>query len=182
MSRLLIELTIVPDNLSSCSISDSWKKLESKIWSNRMSASNINFRLLHPINYSNLRSDFKRVKQWREQLSPRSILTDINHVDIFAMRITRVGCCIVATVTHLQTSELFMAPKETVPESSGLHVTEMLSQIEIRSCHLRGGRVANLEHAHVHVETGYRVSVPCTISREGAASWRSFNAGRNVTD
>lgn len=34
---------------------------------------------------------------------------------------------------------------ETVPVSSGLHVTEMLSQIEIRSCHLR---VANLEHVY----------------------------------
>lgn len=82
----------------------------------------------------------------------RSILTDINRAEIFVVRITWVGCCIVTAVTRLQTSELFMAPKETVPESSGLHVTEMLSQIEIRSCHLRGDRVANLEHAYIHVQ------------------------------
>lgn len=51
-----------------------------------------------------------------KQLTQRSILTDINHVEIFVVRITRVGCCIVAAITRLQTPELFMATKETVPE------------------------------------------------------------------
>lgn len=83
----------------------------------------------------------------------RSILTDINRAEIFVVRITRVGCCIVAAVTRLQTSELFMAPEETVPGSSGLHVTKMLSQIEIRSCHLRG--LCRKSGTRTHIRTNW---------------------------
>lgn len=119
-------------------------------------------------------------RMWTERegqlTAERSILTDINRAEIFVVRITRVGCCIVAAVTRLQTSELFMAPKETVPGSSGLHVTKMLSQIEIRSCHLRG--LCRKSGARTHIRRNW-----CYPTRASSSiSWSSFDERRNIND